>query len=824
MNIRQDATRQVEQAKMFHRQGRLAEAMAIYGDVLAHDPGWFEPHYLLALANYQQGNAAEAYRLASGALELKPRAVEALALLAGALLALNRPAEALAACERILVLLPNDVEAACNRAVILTRLDRIDEAIGQYGEVLARRPDQVTARFNRGTLLTRCARYQDALADFDRVLASVPGHLDALKNRGNVLVQLDRRSEALVSYDRIIAARPDDVDALSNRGSTLRALDRNAEAFASYEKALTVNPRHANTLLNYGNLLSDMGRFELALNLYDRLLELAPNDIDALSARLSALLRLNRHVEALATIDAWLAVKPQDADVLYHRGFVLDEMNRGDEAAACYEEALAVRPDDAKVEFGRCMSALRILYMNELEIAGRRHDYAQRLDALRHDVERAPAAFADAVGARQPFFLAYQGENDRDLQSIYGAMICNVMAARYPPVALPPPAQPEERVRIGIVSGFFRSHSNWKIPIKGWISRLDRRRFRVFGYDTGAQVDAETKMAERLCERFVRNAPSVEAWRQTIIADAPHVLIYPEVGMDTISAQLAAQRLARVQCASWGHPDTSGFATLDYFLSSDLMEPPDAQHHYTERLVRLPNLSIYYEPPLTSDRSSDRRELALGLGLRMSGTRFWCGQSLFKYLPQYDAVFPRIARELGDCQLIFIRHHGAARIAELFLERLEHAFAMHDLSASDYCTLLPRLDFENFSAAMGCCDIILDSIGWSGCNSTLESLPHDLPVVTLAGPLMRGRHTSAILTMMGVTETIAGTIDTYAATAVRLARDRAWYAQIRANMAANKHRVYRDGACIAALEQFLARVAHDPESPAHVDPRGREGG
>jgi tetratricopeptide (TPR) repeat protein len=62
MNIRQDATRQLEQAKTLHRQGRLAEAMAIYGAVLARDPRWFEPHYLLAIANYQQGNAAEAYR------------------------------------------------------------------------------------------------------------------------------------------------------------------------------------------------------------------------------------------------------------------------------------------------------------------------------------------------------------------------------------------------------------------------------------------------------------------------------------------------------------------------------------------------------------------------------------------------------------------------------------------------------------------------------------------------------------------------------------------------------------------------------------------
>jgi hypothetical protein len=50
MNIGR-ARQQFEQAKMLHRQGRLAEAVAIYGDVLARDPRSFEPYYLLALAN-----------------------------------------------------------------------------------------------------------------------------------------------------------------------------------------------------------------------------------------------------------------------------------------------------------------------------------------------------------------------------------------------------------------------------------------------------------------------------------------------------------------------------------------------------------------------------------------------------------------------------------------------------------------------------------------------------------------------------------------------------------------------------------------------------
>ena len=68
---------------------------------------------------------------------------------------------------------------------------------------------------------------------------------------------------------------------------------------------------------------------------------------------------------------------------------------------------------------------------------------------------------------------------------------------------------------------------------------------------------------------------------------------------------------------------------------------------------------------------------------------------------------------------------------------------------------LDRLSQSKFVAAAGLADVFLDSIGWSGCNSALESLTHDLPIVTLAGPMMRGRHSAAILEMLGVPETIA---------------------------------------------------------------------
>jgi hypothetical protein len=47
-------------------------------------------------------------------------------------------------------------------------------------------------------------------------------------------------------------------------------------------------------------------------------------------------------------------------------------------------------------------------------------------------------------------------------------------------------------------------------------------------------------------------------------------------------------------------------------------------------------------------------------------------------------------------------------------------------------------------------------------------------------------------------------------TAVRLARDPDWRLAMRRKMSENRHRLYRDTACIAALEDFLEQAARRP--------------
>src|SRR5665213_1053980 len=171
---------------------------------------------------------------------------------------------------------------------------------------------------------------------------------------------------------------------------------------------------------------------------------------------------------------------------------------------------------------------------------------------------------------------------------------------------------------------------------------------------------------------------------------------------------------------------------------------------------------------------------------------FWCAQSLPKYLPRFDDIYPRIALEVPDCQFAFIGMPQRCEAERLFMARLEAAFARHGLDGADHVVMLPRMSKAQFMGAIAQADVVLDSLGWSGCNSILEGLTANLPVVTHAGDLMRGRHAAAILQTLGAPDTIAASVDDYVALAVALARDPDRRTRIGARMAGGRNRLYGD--------------------------------
>jgi protein O-GlcNAc transferase len=769
------------------------------------DPSASAHEFRQGLARHQQGQLVEAERHYDAALESQPDNFEALHMLGVIALQKGRFEQGVEIITKAVALNENSAIAFNNLAKGLKDLGRFDEAIIHFERAIALAPAFADAQFSYGTALHFVNRSEDALVHFETAIALHPKFVAALNNRGLALAKLKRFPEALASYDKALAIQPSFGDAHNNRGNALKALMRFDDALASFDKAIAVRPDSAEARCNRGNLLVQLARFEDALASFDTAIAVRPHFAEAHRGRGDALANLNRFGDALGSFDRAIAIEPLYVDAWISRTETLFTCNRNDEAVKSAQAAIDIDPENALCRFLSCVCELRILYDNEDDVEARRRAYENKLRAICSDYEagRLRANMIEAVAHCKPFYLAYQDRNDRDLQALYGTLASRAIGAQFRQAALPAPPDGGEPVRVGFVSSHFYSHSNWKIPLKGWMSQLDRKRFKIFGYHVGRRWDQETEVAAKLCSRFVHRAMSLEGWRDEILADAPHVLIYPGLLMDELCLQLAAQRLAPVQCNSWGHPETSGFPTLDYFLSSDMMEPAVAAEHYTERLVRLPNLSIYYEPIAISPVRITRGEL----GMRPDAVVFWSGQSLYKYLPHHDFVFARIAKLVGNCQFVFIKHAKETAVADLFRQRLDSVFSEWGLTASDHCLFIESLSGDRYVAAMGACDLFLDSIGWSGCNSTLESLVHNLPVVTLRGALMRGRHSTAILNTIGVRETVADSIDEYVSIAIRLAVNSEERRRISLKIDRNKHMIYRDRDCIARLEDFIENAA-----------------
>jgi predicted O-linked N-acetylglucosamine transferase (SPINDLY family) len=160
------------------------------------------------------------------------------------------------------------------------------------------------------------------------------------------------------------------------------------------------------------------------------------------------------------------------------------------------------------------------------------------------------------------------------------------MAANYPKWVAPlsmPPLKENNKIRIGYVSAYLHSYSG-TLWLTGWLRYCDRQNFEIYCYYTGNDLDAITQQFQDYSDVFYHIPHNLEAACEQIIADQLHILVFPEIGMNSQIMQMAALRLAPVQCVAWGHPVTSGLPTIDYFLSSDLMEPENAQEHYSERL------------------------------------------------------------------------------------------------------------------------------------------------------------------------------------------------------------------------------------------------
>ena len=286
----------------------------------------------------------------------------------------------------------------------------------------------------------------------------------------------------------------------------------------------------------------------------------------------------------------------------------------------------------------------------------------------------------------------------------------------------------------------------------------------------GRHEDPVGQFIREHADEYLELPPSLPAARQAIAEARLDILFYCDLGMDPTSYTLAFSRLAPIQCVTWGHPSTTALPSMDYFVSSGLMETPEADEHYTERLGAAPLVDVLFLPPGAAAAAARPRLVRPSGDLHL----YLCPQSIYKFHPEFDAILAGILRRdpLGRVVLI----HWAYPLSD---ELLQRRFAATMPDVADRVIFIRRVQQGEFLKLLAVCDVLLDPLHFGGGVTGYEGLSLGIPIVTLPSRFLRGRLTAAMYAKMGVPECVVASPEQYVEVAVRLGTDADYRRQVR---------------------------------------------
>jgi predicted O-linked N-acetylglucosamine transferase (SPINDLY family) len=749
----------------------------------------------------QAGNLQHAERIYQQILQANPSQTTALHWLGVIAHQMGRPDVAVQYMAQLVKLAPDHSGLHYNLGSAWQALAKWDEAANCYREAIRLQPDYADAHNNLGGVLAEQGKLDEAAACYQQALAVNPKCAAAHCNLANHLKQQGKLAEAINCYHQALRLDNNNLPAHLNLGTLLLDQYQREEASAHFQEAIRINPRHVLAHNNFGNALRMLDRLDEAAASYDMALSLRPDFAEAYYNLGHVRLEQRRLDDAVACYQQAIRLKPDMADAHLCLARVLGEQGKVEEESACLEQA--VRLQNAARTRITLATRLPVIYQSTAHLEACRARLAQGIRQLHEDGVELDLSEETAVTA---FYLAYQGQDDRDIMRDLAALH---RAPKTPNVVSRKSNVQENstldrrhstsdvgHIRIGFLSSFFRAHTIGHL-MRGLITKLSRKMFEVTVLSAGHHEDDLAGFIKQHADRFLEVPRHLPSARQLIAEQNLDVLFHTDIGMNPFTSTLAYSRLAPVQCTTWGHPVTSGIDTIDYFVSSEHLDRKGAEEHYAERLVKLKTLPIYYYRPELVGPLKERRDF----GFPDDAHIYACPQSLFKLHPDFDEVLGAILR--GDPHGLVVLSLGLGACWE---RPLRQRFAVTLPDVVDRVRFVPELKRPDFLNLLALTDVLLDPLHFGGGNTSYEALAFGVPIVTLPSRFLRGRITFALYQQMQLLDCVVLDPKQFIEKALRLGTDRAYREELRGRILAANRVLYENSDGIRDLEQFFQQA------------------
>lgn len=364
------------------------------------------------------------------------------------------------------------------------------------------------------------------------------------------------------------------------------------------------------------------------------------------------------------------------------------------------------------------------------------------------------------------------------------------------------PKKPGERINIAFASRFL-SQPNHSVNLcyKSIVESLALDNFNVTVVSLAdSQKNASYKFENVENLHFM----NVENMYNHFNKTPQDILVYTDIGMEPYSYYSGFLRLAKHQCLMTGHPVTSGLDTIDYFISGDTFESPNARDHYTETLIGLKGTIVDY--PLINEHYEKRNFQKESFGIKNDKNIYTCPMMIQKINPLMDDIFHQILKNDPDGVLVLFNNR--AGWIQALLERFQNT--MPDMMDRIY--ILKSLPLEEFHEFLKIADCVLDSYPFAGGNTSYQTLMNDRPIITWPSEYVRGRFTAGLYDIMGLSEENMGCVatskDHFIEIANKTAMDTSFRNDVIDHIKTHKHKIFNNHNAADQHKEFFKKLAY----------------
>lgn len=572
--------------------------------------------------------------------------------------------------------------------------------------------------------------------------------------------QSGRLDEAEQLYRQVLHASPRDHNALHLLGVAAHQLGRHAEAVGLISQALAVDGNQPKLLNNLGAVHQALGNPREAIACFQQATMLDMDYPEAHNNLGLALLGQRRPTEALSAFQRAVALKSDYATAHNNLGTAWYTLGRNADAVACYERALQLNPGFWETWFNLGNARQRL---GQLEEA---------IDCFTKARGLMPKSYNNLGNAL--FLLHYRpgitldelAEAHAEFDRAFGASLAEAWKPH------DNDRDPDRRLKVGFLSPDLHTHPVGFFMV-GLLEHIDQEQLDIVCYSNSSLSDDLT----------TRIRSSTSLWRDVwawsderldaqIREDGIDILIDLAGHTQGNRLMVVARKPAPVQVSWAGYPGTTGLEAIDYIIADRNEIPPDAEIHYRERVLRLPDAYVCYEPPASAPAVSPLPAVA------RRHVTFGSFNNPTKLNPEVVAVWAQILDRVPKSRLI-LRYQGLDDPD--LAEHLRSLFAGHGIDPTRV-SLGGRLPHPQLLELYNEVDIALDPFPYNGGLTTLEALWMGVPVITCPGETFAGRHSLTHLSTIGMTETIARDPDHYVDLATSLGGDLKALASLRAGL------------------------------------------